>query len=97
MVTTAAGAMVSQVLPYLINPTSANLGGKVAFVFFGLSLPLCFYFFFCLPEMKGRSYLELEELFRLEVPARKFKDYKVVAVVDTSDGKSPVEVRVEGA
>lgn len=82
----------------MINPTEANLGSKVTFVFFALSLPFCIYFYFCLPEMKGRSYLELEEMFQKRIPARKFKSYtcdvqiiseendkKVVGIVDDKE------------
>lgn len=49
MTNTSASTMVGMVLPYLINPSQANLGGKVAFVFFSTSLPFAVYFFFCLP------------------------------------------------
>ncbi|PLB46475.1 maltose permease [Aspergillus steynii IBT 23096] len=75
MANTAFGTLTGMVLPILINPGQANLGGKVAFIFFAPSVFFCVYFFFCLPEMKGRSYLELEELFQRKVPARKFKEY----------------------
>lgn len=69
--------MVSQTLPYLINTDEADLGGKVCFVFFGPSVLMCIYLYFCFPEMKGRNYAELEEMFQKRVPARKFKDYVV--------------------
>ncbi|KAH6996941.1 maltose permease [Ilyonectria destructans] len=77
MCNTSAATLVGMVLPILINPGQANLGGKVAFVFFAASLPFAVYFFFCLPEMKGRSYLELEDMFQKKVPARQFKNYRV--------------------
>ncbi|KAG7116775.1 Major facilitator-type transporter ecdC like protein [Verticillium longisporum] len=92
MSSTAAGTLVSQLLPYLINPTDGNLGGKVAFVFFGLSMPLAIYFFFCLPEMKGRTYLELEEMFQQEIPARKFKEYVSTAQLAESEARKAVVV-----
>ncbi|KAH7160656.1 maltose permease [Dactylonectria macrodidyma] len=88
MSNTAAATLVGMVLPILINPGQANLGGKVAFVFFGAALPFAVYFFFCLPEMKGRSYLELEEMFQKKVPARQFKNYRVeVEFVPGEDGE----------
>jgi hypothetical protein len=65
-------------MPYLINPGNANLGGKITFVFFAFSVPMCVYLYFCFPEMKGRTYLELEEMFQNRVPARKFKYYVCV-------------------
>ncbi|KAI8308609.1 General alpha-glucoside permease [Colletotrichum sp. SAR11_59] len=50
------------------------------------------YLFFCFPEMKGRSYLELEDMFQKGVPARKFKDYKFE--VETVEGKDGEKVAV---
>ncbi|KAJ9144579.1 Maltose permease [Pleurostoma richardsiae] len=75
MSATAVSCMVLQVMPYLINTDEANLGGKICFVFFGLSFPMCFYLYFCLPEMKGRSFVEIQEMFHRGVPARKFGTY----------------------
>ncbi|KAH7146608.1 maltose permease [Dactylonectria estremocensis] len=93
MCTTASLCLVSQATPLLINPTNANLGAKVAFVFFGLSVPLCIYLYFCFPEMKGRSYLELEEMFQKNVPARQFKNYKCDARIDSTEkGEKAVSV-----
>lgn len=37
---------------------------------------MCVYLYFCLPEMKGRNYAELQEMFQNKVAARKFKDYQ---------------------
>ncbi len=37
---------------------------------------MCVYLYFCLPEMKGRNYAELQEMFEAGVPARQFKHYK---------------------
>ncbi|KAJ3956599.1 hypothetical protein N0V92_006834 [Colletotrichum tropicale] len=92
MSNTSAGCLVTQLIPFLINPSNANLGGKVAFVFFAPSLICSVYLFFCFPEMKGRSYLELEDMFQRGVPARKFKDYK--CEVETVEGKDGEKVAV---
>lgn len=75
MVATAASCLVLQVMPYLVNSDQANLGGKIAFVFFGTSLPMCAYLYFCMPELKGRNYAEVQEMFEKRVPARKFKTF----------------------
>lgn len=83
---TAFGTMFVMVLPLLINPGNANLGGKVAFIFFGPSALCALYLWFDLPEMKGRSYLELEEMFNKKVPARKFKGYQTDAQIADLDG-----------
>lgn len=67
--------MWTQVMPYLLDTDQANLGGKICFVFFGFSVPMCGYLFFCLPELKGRDYAEVQEMIENRVPARKFKTY----------------------
>ncbi|KAJ0378158.1 hypothetical protein COL26b_003584 [Colletotrichum chrysophilum] len=87
MSATAVSCMTLQVMPYLINPDQANLGAKICFVFFGLSVPMCVYLYVCLPEMKGRNYLELQEMFQKGVPVRKFKTYKCDCMLDASQTK----------
>ncbi|KAF5001208.1 hypothetical protein FDECE_11028 [Fusarium decemcellulare] len=88
MVSTAFSCLVTQVMPYLINTDQANLGGKISFVFFGLSVPMCVYLYFCLPELKGRNYAEVQEMFENRVPARKFKSYICeVGLVDEKKGE----------
>ena len=74
------GALFSMwglVLPYLFNPDKANLGAKVTFIFGGLSVLSTIYLWFYQPEVAGRSYEELDEMFRRRVPARKFKTYQL--------------------
>ncbi|KAH6985905.1 general substrate transporter [Ilyonectria sp. MPI-CAGE-AT-0026] len=71
----ASSCLILQIMPYLFNPDQADLGGKICFVFFAMTVPVCIYFYFCLPEMKGRSYVEIEEMFQKRVAARKFKSY----------------------
>lgn len=63
-------------MPYMFNPDQGNLGGKVGFIFGGLSLICIGYLWWYLPETKGRTYEELDEIFMREVPARKFAGYK---------------------
>jgi len=36
---------------------------------------MCVYLYFCLPELKGRTVAEIQEMFQAGLPARKFKDY----------------------
>ncbi|KAF7556152.1 hypothetical protein G7Z17_g1632 [Cylindrodendrum hubeiense] len=64
------------VIPFMFNPDQGNLGAKVAFIFGGLCLFALVYLWYCQPETAGRSYQELDEMFALGVPARKFKGYK---------------------
>lgn len=97
MTATAFSCMVLQLIPILVNPTNANLGGKITFVFFAPSFLMCIYLFFCFPEMKGRNYLELEEMFQAKVPARKFEKYVCVSNIHLDEvlEKSGRTVEVE--
>lgn len=62
-------------IPYAINPDQGNLRGKLAFVFLGTALPCCVYAHFCLPEMKGRTFEELDVMFARKVRTKDFKSY----------------------
>ncbi|KAF7186976.1 Major facilitator-type transporter ecdC [Pseudocercospora fuligena] len=98
MTATAVSCLVLQVMPYLLNKDEANLGGKICFVFFAPSVLMCVYLYYCFPEMKGRNYLELEEMFQERLPARKFKDYVCAANIELAEvmnTKSAVIEQVE--
>lgn len=58
-------------VPYMVNPDKANLKGKVGFVFGGLSAAATVWSFFYIPELKGRTFDEIDELFEKRVPPRK--------------------------
>jgi len=66
---------------YMLNPTGGDLGGKCGYVW-GATALICFVIaYFQIPEMKGRSYREIDILFRRRVSARKWKK----TVVDIND------------
>ncbi|KAK0644449.1 alpha glucoside transporter [Cercophora newfieldiana] len=66
---------------YMLNPLGVDLGGRCGYVW-GATGFVCFLAaYFYLPEMKGRSYREIDILFKRKVPARKWKE----TVVDIND------------
>ena len=71
------GIIMTVAIPYLINPDEANLRGKLGFFFGGLSLPCLVWCYFRVPEMKDRTYEELDLMFERNVPTRQFKTYVV--------------------
>ncbi|KAH8827480.1 maltose porter [Flagelloscypha sp. PMI_526] len=62
---------------YMLNPTGGNLGGKCGYVWGGTALFCWIVAYFCLPEMKDRSYREIDIMFRRRIPARKFKTTQI--------------------
>lgn len=64
---------------YMLNPSAWNWGGYTAFFAAGTAAIVCIWVFFRLPEMRGRSYRELDILFERRVSARKFATTKVEA------------------
>lgn len=78
-ISTAINALINVAcavgIPYAINPDQGNLRGKLAFVFFGVTLPCLAWCFLALPETKGRTFEELDLMFHRRVPTKEFKTY----------------------
>ncbi|KAI1178404.1 general substrate transporter [Nemania sp. FL0916] len=68
--------VVSFTTPYLINAKYANLGGKVGFIYGSFNFAMVIATFFLIPEMKGRTLEEIDQLFASGVPLRKFGGVK---------------------
>jgi len=92
--------------PYMINNTAWNWGGKSAFFWATPCVAAAIWCYFRLPEMKDRSYRELDILFvgsllhrggqltvqERRVPARKFK---TTIIEPEADDVSVEEVKVQ--
>ncbi|KAF4978854.1 hypothetical protein FZEAL_4836 [Fusarium zealandicum] len=65
------------VLPLLFNPDKAALGAKTGFLYCGLCTIGVVVSWFCLPEMKDRSMVEIDHMFEMRLPTRKFKHWKM--------------------
>lgn len=71
----ALNCMWTFVLPYIINPNEGDLEAKVGFIFFALLFICLTLLYFFMPEIKSRTYEELDDLFSHKVSARKFSKY----------------------
>ncbi|ORX93901.1 and other transporter-domain-containing protein [Clohesyomyces aquaticus] len=87
----ALNTMWSFVLPYLFNPDKLNLGGRLGFIFAGLSVICLVYLWIYQPETAGRTYEKLDEMFIKKILARKFKSYVTDAQLrgEEAMGKKP--------
>lgn len=77
-VNAASSIVVGVASPYFINPHNLDWKGKVGFFWAGINVLWMIWAYFRLPELKGRTYEELDILFTKKVKARDFKK----AVVD---------------
>lgn len=73
----ASSIVMSVSLPYVFGTDAANLGGKTGFIYFGLCMVAVTLTWLWVPEMKGRSAMEIDHMFSIGLPARKFKRYVV--------------------
>lgn len=64
------GIAMNFAIPYLVNPDEANLKGKVGFIFGGLGALGTIWAFFFVPELKGRTFREIDMMFQNRVPPR---------------------------
>ncbi|KIW69440.1 hypothetical protein PV04_05317 [Phialophora macrospora] len=67
--------LVSFCSPYFINPAELGLGAKYGYVWAGSNFACVIFFYFFMPEMKGRSLEELDEMFLNRVSVRNFRRY----------------------
>lgn len=67
----------------MLNPTGWNLAGKCGYVWGATAIVCLVSAYFGLPELKDRSYRELDILFNRKISARKFKS----TVIDIKDNE----------
>lgn len=63
-------------VPYMFNADQGNWGGKTGFFFAGLCLIAAVVLWLELPEMKNRSYRQLDEMFEKKLRTREFAKYQ---------------------
>ncbi|KAI1660292.1 general substrate transporter [Daldinia decipiens] len=80
--------------PYFINPEDLNWGAKYAYIWAGSNLCCLVFFYICVPETKGRTLEEIDELFANRVSVRNFKAFKTTIV---AEALRELEIRVPGS
>ncbi|RFU31066.1 hypothetical protein B7463_g5294, partial [Scytalidium lignicola] len=71
--------LISYCSPYFLNTTDLNWGPKYGYIWAGSNLICLVVFFLFIPEMKGRSLEEVDEMFQNRVPRRQFPKYQCVS------------------
>ncbi|KZO93820.1 general substrate transporter [Calocera viscosa TUFC12733] len=69
------GWLAAFTAPYFINPDALGWGPKYGYIWFPSCMVTSIALWFWLPETKDRSLEELDEMFALRLPARKFKNF----------------------
>ncbi|KPI45071.1 Maltose permease MAL61 [Cyphellophora attinorum] len=89
--------VLNLILPYIYNPDQGNLKAKTGFVFAGLCLVGAAVTFYDVPEMKGRTVLEIDAMFRLGLKTREFRNWRgtteeIEAAVREVEGDDAMEL-----
>lgn len=71
-----SSVLLNFTLPYIFNPDAGNLGAKTGFVYVGTGLIGIGMTFFGIPEMRGRSPLDIDRMFQNGVKTREFKNWR---------------------
>ncbi|OQV09271.1 hypothetical protein CLAIMM_13407 [Cladophialophora immunda] len=74
-----AGIVMTVAIPYMINPDQADMRGKLGFFFGGLAALCLTWSYFRVPELKGRTYQEVDIMFERNIKTKDFKHYVVTA------------------
>lgn len=64
------GTVTNIVIPFELTA----IGPKTGYMFFGIGVICCVFTYLWIPDITGRSFSQLDELFERKIPARKFKD-----------------------
>ena len=72
--------VTSFTLPYLLNAPYAALGGKVGYIYGSFCWAMVVAAYFLIPELKGRSLEEVDQLFASGVALRKFGRVETIPV-----------------
>ncbi|KAK7966829.1 uncharacterized protein PG986_001106 [Apiospora aurea] len=80
--------------PYFINPESLNWGPRYGYIWLPSCIIAAVWVYLFLPEVKGRTLEEIDEMFASRLPARKFRGYVCVENRPSVDGEKE-EVAVE--
>ncbi|KAL4865303.1 hypothetical protein BDV12DRAFT_211098 [Aspergillus spectabilis] len=71
------GIVMNIVVPYMVNPDEGNMEGKVGFVFGGLGMLATVVCFLYIPDLKDRTFEEIDVMFDNRVPPRKMGAYVI--------------------
>lgn len=75
------------VVPQLTSADAANLGAKTYLVFAGCMAGIIVFMYFLMPETRGRSFAEIDEMYEAKVPAWKWRSYRTSIEARTGESE----------
>ncbi|KAJ5652881.1 hypothetical protein N7507_010307 [Penicillium longicatenatum] len=81
-----ATGVFSIILPYIYNADKGNLKAKTGFFLAGVAAIAVILTWLFIPEMKGRSPMDIDRMFSMKLDTRKFKDWnsEIIPEKDTT-------------
>ncbi|KAF5496988.1 High-affinity glucose transporter RGT2 [Colletotrichum siamense] len=85
--------LVGFVTPYMVDETAGNLGVKVSYIWFGMTVLSLVWAYTCVPELAGLSRSEIDKLFEERVPAWRSREWqrqlRTIQAVEAESDKVP--------
>ncbi|KAF4839765.1 Major facilitator-type transporter ecdD [Colletotrichum siamense] len=85
--------LVGFVTPYMVDETAGNLGVKVSYIWFGMTVLSLAWAYTCVPELAGLSRSEIDKLFEERVPAWRSREWqrqlRTIQAVEAESDKVP--------
>lgn len=72
-------------VPQITSADAGNLGAKAAFIFAGCVLVTTVWAYFYVPEAKGRTAAEIDEMYAIKLPMRKWAGHQCAALDRTAE------------
>ncbi|KAF3809698.1 High-affinity glucose transporter RGT2 [Colletotrichum gloeosporioides] len=100
-VASAAGYFLAWLItftaPYFINPSALNWGPRYGYIWFPSCIISAVWTYFYIPELKGRTLEEINQMFHARLSARKFRQFQSITISrKTSQSKADFEgIKVE--
>ncbi|CAI7629283.1 unnamed protein product [Penicillium glandicola] len=63
-------------VPQLTSADAANLGAKTYLIFAGCMAAIIVFFYFFMPETRGRTFAEIDEMYAAKIPMWKWRSYE---------------------
>ncbi|OZJ01990.1 hypothetical protein BZG36_04686 [Bifiguratus adelaidae] len=82
--------LISFTYPYLEDPSYANLGSKLGFIYGSMAVGALLFGHFCIPETRDLALEDIDVQFRDEIPVQNIRNSPIVEDLENAKEKKPV-------